>query len=110
MRTSLPNRATSFLATLVLLVAMVATAAAADHGKSAKEALEIVVQEVLEGQTEGVWVYATRTPLEAGTLVRGWIQSIPYPPVPGSSSSMTYPAPTGTTPAVTSSLTVPLAT
>jgi hypothetical protein len=72
MRTSLPNRATSFLAILVLLVAMVATAAAADHGKSAKEALEIVVQEVLEGQTEGVWVYATRTPLEAGTVVRGW--------------------------------------
>jgi hypothetical protein len=57
---------------VLVLSAAISVSAAADMEKSSEEALGIVIRDVLDGQTDGIWVYATRAPLEAGTKICGW--------------------------------------
>ena len=56
------------LFTLVFLAAIALQAGANGSG----EALETVIDEVLKGKSDEVWVYVTQSPLEAGFTVRGW--------------------------------------
>ena len=51
----------------------------ADKGISKMDAYNLVISELLNGSTEGKWVYVDPKPVKAGTTIESWRSSIELP-------------------------------